>query len=57
MLGRLEGGGTSTDKTTRRDCCVDDGLRRKYIEMPPSSMAVTCCALPIRISILSRALQ
>jgi hypothetical protein len=48
---------TSTDNITRRDSWLDDGSRRKYMEMPPSSIALTDCALPRRISICSRALQ
>ena len=50
-------GATSTDNITRRDSWLDAGSRRKYMETPPSSMALTNCALPRRISICSIALE
>jgi len=50
-------GATSTDKITRRESWLDIGSRRKYMETPPSSIALTNCALPRRISICSIALE
>ena len=50
-------GATSTDNTTRCDSRLDAGSRRKYMDMPPSSIALTNCALPRRICICSTALQ
>ena len=56
--GRDGGGaGTSPGRITRRECGLDEGSRRKYIDTPPSSTALTICALPSRISIFSRALM
>jgi hypothetical protein len=38
--GDGEGGRTSTDNTTRWDCSEDVRSRRKYIDTPPSSIAL-----------------
>ena len=48
---------TSTDNTTRCDSGRDVGSRLKYMDTPPSSIALTNCALPRRVCICWTALQ
>ena len=43
---------TSTDNTTRCERCGSSGTRRKFIEIPPSSIAVVIVAFPNFIPIL-----
>ena len=57
MRGEGKGGRTSTDNTTRCDCSGDVRSRRKYIDTPPSSIALIICTLPRRNSIFPTALQ
>ena len=46
MRGKGNGGRISTDNTTRCDCSGDVLSRRKYIDTPPSSIALIICTLP-----------
>jgi len=50
-------GATSTDNITRHESWLEAGSRRKYMETPPSSIALTNCALPRCICICSIALE
>lgn len=49
MRGEGNGGHISTDNTTRCDRSGDVLTRRKYIDTPPSSIALIICILPTLI--------
>src|SRR5271170_6336782 len=57
LVRNAVGGATSTDNTTRCDSGRDVGSRLKYMDTPPSSIALTNCALPRRVCICWTALQ